>query len=52
MLKCIMCQQEFEEKVLDFLGRCEACFRKYMDMADSEKPNLGIPFTPISKAEK
>jgi hypothetical protein len=45
-----MCQQEFEEKALDFLGRCESCFKKYLDM--EEKPDLGIPFTPVSKAVK
>jgi hypothetical protein len=47
-----MCKQEFEEKALDFLGRCESCFRKYMELPDTEKPNLGIPFTPVSKAVK
>jgi hypothetical protein len=52
MKKCVMCYKEFEEKDLDFLGRCEPCFRKYLNMPRDEKPNLGIPFTPISRAEK
>jgi DNA-directed RNA polymerase subunit RPC12/RpoP len=50
MIKCVMCHNEFSEKELDFLGRCENCFRKYLTM--EEKPNLGIPFTPVSKAVK
>jgi hypothetical protein len=50
MKECCMCHHEFEEKDLDFLGRCEGCFRRYLDMKD--KPDLGVPFTPISKAVK
>lgn len=50
MDKCCMCYQEFDKKDLDFLGRCEPCFRKYLDMID--KPDLGVPFTPVSKAIK
>jgi len=46
MKKCCMCHQEFEEKDLDFLERCIGCFRKYVNMASWEKPNLGVPFTP------
>lgn len=44
---CIMCKEEFEEKDLDFVGRCEPCFKKYMQIPDTEKkPNLGIPNMP------
>lgn len=50
MIKCVMCHLEFEEAALDFLGRCEPCFRKYLTMED--RPKLSIPFTPISKAVK
>jgi hypothetical protein len=53
MKNCIMCNQLFEEKDLDWIGRCEPCFRKYMLLKDTDlKPDLGIPYTPISKAEK
>lgn len=49
---CIMCAAEFDEAALDYIGRCTPCFKKYMQMSDSEKPSLGVPFTPISKAVK
>lgn len=52
MKPCVMCNKEFEEKQLDFLGRCDDCFRKFMDMPEDQRPKLGIPFTPISKAVK
>jgi hypothetical protein len=52
MKPCIMCHKEFEEKDLDFIGRCEPCFRAYLDIPSWDKPDLGIPFTPISKAVK
>ena len=47
MKPCVMCKAEFEEKDLDFLGRCDKCFRLYMDTPDSERPKLGVPFVPI-----
>lgn len=43
MGKCIMCQQEFNEKDLDFAGRCEYCFRQYIQMKDYEKPHIPGP---------
>jgi DNA-directed RNA polymerase subunit RPC12/RpoP len=46
MKPCVMCKKEFEEKELDFLGRCEPCFKSYLLMKPDEKPNLGVPFTP------
>lgn len=52
MKPCCMCKKEFEEKDLDFLGRCEPCFRTYLHMKDSSKPHLGVPFTPVSRAVK
>ena len=45
MKQCIMCKGMFPPAALDFLGRCEPCFRKYMDM--EKKPNVGVPFVPI-----
>lgn len=50
MKPCVMCKAEFDDDNLDFLGRCTPCFRAYLDM--DKKPNLGIPYTPVSKAVK
>jgi hypothetical protein len=48
MAPCVMCKKEFEAKDLDFLGRCEPCFRIYMAIPDTEKkPHVGVPFVPI-----
>jgi len=47
MKPCVMCKAEFEEKDLDFLGRCDKCFHEYMLLPDDKKPNLGVPFVPI-----
>ena len=47
MKECVMCHVEFEEKDLDFLGRCEPCFKKYMTMPEDERPKIGTPYTPI-----
>lgn len=45
-MNCVMCKQEFNEKELDWCGRCEACFRKYMSIPDGEKkPNMGVPWS-------
>lgn len=44
---CVMCKVEFEEKDLDFLGRCEPCFHKYMTMPEDERPKMDIPYVPI-----
>ena len=50
---CVMCQGTFPQGYLDFVGRCPECFRKYMELSDKgPKPELGIPFTPVSKATK
>jgi hypothetical protein len=42
-----MCQNEFDKDALDFLGRCEECFRKYLTM--DAKPNLGVPWSKVTK---
>ena len=47
MTPCVMCKKEFEKTQLDFLGRCDGCFKLYMNMPDDEKPKLGVPFVPI-----
>lgn len=47
MKPCVMCKQDFEDKDLDFLGRCTPCFHKYMTMPEDERPNIGVPFSPI-----
>jgi DNA-directed RNA polymerase subunit RPC12/RpoP len=44
---CVMCGKEFEEKDLDFLGRCEPCFKKFMETPEDKRPKIGIPFSPI-----
>jgi DNA-directed RNA polymerase subunit RPC12/RpoP len=50
MKKCVMCKEDFEEDKLDFLDRCEPCFRKYLFMED--KPHVGVPFVPIYNGGK
>ena len=46
--KCCMCQKECAKVDLDFLGRCEPCFRAYLAIPDTEKkPHVGVPFVPI-----
>lgn len=51
MKTCVMCGKEFEEKDLDFVGRCiigePSCFTKFMTMPEDQKPKVGVPFTPI-----
>ena len=51
MKPCVMCGREFEEKDLDFLGRCIAgednCFKKFMTLPADQRPHIGVPFTPI-----
>lgn len=47
MKPCIMCKKNFEEKDLDFLGRCDECFKIYMQLPDDQKPKFGVPFVPI-----
>jgi len=49
---CVMCHEEFESDKLDFLGRCMVCFRVYLTTPEAERPFLGTPFTPVSKAIK
>lgn len=50
MKECVMCHKPFEEKDLDFLGRCTPCFHEYVQ-AD-KKPKLCIPFVPIYNGDK
>ena len=51
-MKCVMCKDEFNESDLDFLGRCMVCFRAYVTTPEAERPFLGVPYTPVSKAVK
>jgi len=45
-MECVMCRKEFDEKVLDWCGRCEPCFRAYVALKDTDKkPNMGIPWS-------
>lgn len=50
MKDCCMCHKQFEEKDLDFLERCEPCFKEYLTM--DKKPNVGVPFVPIYNGDK
>lgn len=51
MTICVMCKKDVADT--DFAGRCTDCFRAYMQLSDKEdKPDLGIPFTPRSRATK
>jgi hypothetical protein len=52
MKKCCMCKKEFPAEELDFLERCEPCFRKYMDTPDDERPDVGVPYVPIYNGDK
>jgi len=45
MKTCCMCKQEFKEEELDFLGRCPGCFRNYLELPDSSKPDMGVPWS-------
>ena len=47
MTNCVMCKKEFCAAELDFLGRCEPCFKEYMAMPEDKRPLLGKPFSPI-----
>lgn len=42
---CCMCHVLFNSNELDFLERCEPCFKNYLNM--DKKPNVGVPFVPI-----
>lgn len=42
-----MCHEKFPAAELDFLGRCDGCFRIFMDTPESERPKLGVPYSPI-----
>jgi hypothetical protein len=46
-MKCVMCKNEFEVKDLDFLERCEQCFKIWMTTPEDERVKLGVPYTPI-----
>ncbi len=52
MKPCVMCKEHFDAAALDFIGRCEPCFKKYMTMPDDEKLELGVPFTPAYNSNK
>lgn len=43
---CVMCNESFPAAELDYCGRCDQCFYKFMQMKDEDKPNLGIPGQP------
>lgn len=45
--KCVMCKEDFPAAELDFLERCDECFKKYMTTPEQDRPKLGVPFVPI-----
>lgn len=47
MRPCVMCKKEFKTEELDFLERCEPCFRAYVTAKDEDKPKISKPFVPI-----
>jgi hypothetical protein len=47
MKECVLCHKMFEEKDLDFLGRCEPCFKDWMNTPEDQRPKIGKPFVPI-----
>lgn len=47
MKLCVLCKKEFKEEELDFLERCEPCFKDWMTKPESERPKLGTPYSPI-----
>ena len=49
---CLMCKKEFDAAELDFVGRCEPCFKLYMELPDDKRPELGVPFTPAYNSDK
>lgn len=51
-MNCVMCHEEFGVADLDFLGRCMVCFRVYVTTPVEDRPHLGVPYTPVSKAVK
>ena len=52
MIPCVMCNKEFEREQLDFLERCDECFKLYMTMDENKRPNVGVPFVPIYNGNK
>jgi len=52
MIPCVMCKVEFEKETLDFLGRCDSCFYKWMLMPEETRPKLGVPYVPIYNGDK
>ena len=52
MIPCAMCKNEFEKTQLDFLERCEDCFKLFMTMDEKKRPKLGVPFVPIYNGGK
>lgn len=47
MKQCVMCLKEFKAEELDFLGRCDTCFRLFMDTPEDQRPKIGVPYVPI-----
>jgi hypothetical protein len=47
MKPCIMCHVEFNERDLDFLGRCEPCFHKWMETPEDQRVKMSVPYVPI-----
>lgn len=52
MTPCVMCKVEFEKEKLDFLGRCDECFHKWMTMPEDQRPKMGVPYVPIYNGDK
>lgn len=47
MKQCVLCKQDFEDKELDFLERCEPCFKTWMTTPEDERQKIGTPYSPI-----
>lgn len=47
MKKCCLCGKEFKAEELDFLERCEPCFKNWMNTPEDQRPKMGVPFVPI-----
>jgi len=42
---------EFESPQLDFLERCEPCFRRWMTTPEDQREKISKPFVPIYNSE-
>jgi hypothetical protein len=49
---CCMCKEPFKKEHLDFLERCDECFKLFMIMPEEDRPKLGVPYMPIYNGDK